>query len=495
VLPSVELQGLRKRFGAVSALETASLTAFPGEVHALVGENGAGKTTLMNILNGMVAPDAGTMRLGGHPFHPSTPRDAAAAGVGMVHQHFTLVPRLTVLENVALGVRRSRGGLRLHLPSVRERLRELMRETGLELDPERPVEGMGVGARQRVEILKLLHRDPAVLILDEPTSVLAPAEVTRLFAILRRLADGGRTVLLIAHKLDEVLAVADRITVLRDGATVLEALRAQVDGDTLARAMVGRPLPSPPPRSSPPANGLEVASLQGVAVAGGRGEEALRGVDLSVVHGEVVGIAGVEGNGQRELALVLAGRLAPARGRVRLPESVGFIPQDRREEGLVLDFTLTENVALAHHSDPAYLRRGLLRWRALEDATRVILSAYAVRAPGPGTGASALSGGNQQKVVVGRELSRSPDLLVVENPTRGLDIAAADFVHRELLRLQAGTEGSTPPGIVLLSNDLDEILALSQRILVMVRGRLIPVPEGERTREGVGALMLSGGRS
>lgn len=483
--PSVEVRDLRKRFGTVQALSGASLSALPGEIHALLGENGAGKTTLLNVLDGMVAPDSGEIRVGGRPVAPRSPRDAVALGIGLVHQHFTLVPRLTVLENVALGIRSGPLGLGWPLDRVRQGLRSLAEDTGLEVAADAPVETLEVSARQRVEILKVLMRDPTILALDEPTAVLAPAEVERLFGMLRRLANGGRTILLIAHKLDEVLSVADRVTVLREGRTVLEAPRAAVDGPALARAMVGRELPAPdaPPASAP---GPVVARLQGVSVPGERGIGGLRDVSLEFRRGEIVGIAGVDGNGQRALARVLAGRGSPESGQVELPARVGFVPGDRREEGLVLDFDLAGNVALALHDDPAWRRGPALRWRAIREETAGLIGRYGIRAPGPGTPVRALSGGNQQKVVVGRELDRDPDLLVVENPTRGLDVAAAGFVHAELRRR------SRDRAVVLLSTDLDEILALSDRVLVMVRGACMEVPPREQTREGVGRRMLAG---
>ena len=481
----MDIRGLTKRFGALTALEGASLTTHPGEIHALLGENGAGKSTLLNVLGGLLTPDAGEIRLHGRPVRIGTPREAVAAGIGMVHQHFTLVPRFTVLENVALGVR-SGWGLGWPLKEVRNRLEVLAGETGLNVDPDARAETLGVGARQRVEILKALLWNPSILALDEPTAVLTPDEVERLFQILRGLAAGGRTILLVAHKLDEVLAVAHRITVLRDGRTVMEAPRSEVDEGTLARAMVGREVP-PPATPTPSTPGETVARLEGVHLRGGRGEERLRDVTLEVKRGEIVGVAGVEGNGQRELALLLARRVVADGGRVELPPRVGFIPQDRREEGLVLDFDISGNLALALHDDPHWRRGPALDWGRIRTEAGGLIQRYGVRAPGPDTVVRNLSGGNQQKVVVGREMDRDPHLLVVENPTRGLDVGATGFVHGELRRRREGR------GIVLLSTDLDEVLALSDRIVVMIRGTLVEVPEAERSREGVGLRMLGGG--
>lgn len=449
----------------------------------MLGENGAGKTTLLSILAGLLHADEGTIRIDGAEVRPATPRQAWALGIGMVHQHFALVDRMTVLDNLALG-RRTGGGFRLDRPGLRREAEALGRRVGLAVPLDAPVESLGVGDRQRSEILKVLLRDPSVLVLDEPTAVLAPAEVDGLLELLRRLAAEGRSVLLVAHKLDEVLAVADRVTVLRRGRTVLEAPRTDVDAPALAEAMVGH-APAPPARASgPAASGPVVARLRGVGV-----DRRLDGVDLDVRAGEIVGVAGVEGNGQRELALVLAGRRRPDRGEVSLPDASAFIPQDRRREGLMGAFTLTENVALRLHGEAAWRRGPFLRWAALRRRTAEMIEAFGIRAAGPGARATSLSGGNQQRLVVGRELQGRPPLVVAENPTRGLDVAGAAFVHRTL---RERTAGDDPAAVVLVSTDLDEILTLSDRVVVLVRGRIVAVPADERTRDGVGARMLAG---
>jgi simple sugar transport system ATP-binding protein len=513
------MEGIEKRFGRVTALMGARLAARAGEVHCVLGENGAGKTTLLSVLAGTASADAGTVRLDGARVRVRTPREAWRHGVGMVHQHFALVPRFSVLENLALGHRSTRAGFGLPLEHIARRATGLAEETGLVVPFHRRVEDLGVGDRQRAEILKVLLREPRVLILDEPTAVLAPPEVRRLLALLRRLAGQGRAVLLVAHKLDEVLAVADRVTVLRHGATVLEAVRSEVDAHVLATAMLGgtgvrtdevgvagRVDTGPEVASDgTPENGTdmatgvsphaaaEVATLSGVTLVGPAGERLLDDVSLRVWRGEIVGVAGVEGNGQRELARVLAARQPVADGTARVPADAAFIPQDRRREGLVLEMSLAENVALALQRDARYRRGPFLSWRRIRQRTADLMREHDIRAPGPDTRAGTLSGGNQQRLVVARELEGGPALLVAENPTRGLDVAGAAAVRERLRALRdRGREG---PGIVLVSTDLDEVLALADRLVVIVRGRLIAVPDSARTRDAVGRLMLSGGEA
>ncbi|HKK91927.1 MAG TPA: ATP-binding cassette domain-containing protein [Longimicrobiales bacterium] len=481
----VRIRGLRRTFGSVVALDDARLEVRSGEVHALVGENGAGKTTLLSILAGHLTPDSGTIEIDSAaiPDRGWTTREAWDRGVGMVHQHFALVPRLTGLENLSLGVRRARAGWALPTGWIRERVEAIREETGLDVDLRTPVEQLSVGERQRLEIMKVLLRDPRILVLDEPTAVLAPSEVDGLLTLLRRLAGEGRAVLLVAHKLDEVLRVADRITVLRNGHTVLEEERRKVTARSVAEAMVG----DAQALDAPERTAVEPGEIRARWL--GRDD----GADLELRAGEIVGVAGVEGNGQRALARALAGRQLPDDGRVHLPDGIAYIPQDRGHEGLIGSFDLTENVALGHHADPA-VRGGpgrlFLRWNALTARTREMIHTFGIRTSGSRATAASLSGGNQQRLVVARELHGRPELVVAENPTRGLDVAGARFVHDQLRRLRGSDDA---PAIVLVSTDLEEVLALSDRICTIVRGRLTEVPADERTREGVGARMLEAG--
>jgi simple sugar transport system ATP-binding protein len=505
---ALELVGIAKRFGAAVALDGATLAVRAGTVHALLGENGAGKTTLMRVAFGMVRPDAGVVRVDGRERHFASPADAIAAGLGMVHQHFALVPAMTVAENVALG-----GRGRFAARAAAERVREVSRRAGLVLDPDARVDTLSVGAQQRLEIVKALARDARVLILDEPTAVLAPAESAELLAWARDFAAGGGSVVLITHKLREVLAAADEVTVLRRGSTVATVRAADASESALAAAMLGTAVadaPGGPPRAQhravaadtrnrtvapimdPPRPSAPAAvrlAAHAITVADDRGVVRLRDATCEVRGGEIVGVAGVEGGGQRELLRALAGRAEPRAGRVERPSRVGFVPEDRHRDALLLDFSLVENVALRD----AGRRRGVVDWRRLARTTAELLARHDVRAPGPDAPAAALSGGNQQKLVLARELSSdlrapgdvssgAPAALVVENPTRGLDIRASAAVHD---RLREARDAGT--AVVVYSSDLDEVLALADRVLACYAGRLREVP---REREAVGRAIL-----
>ena len=476
------LADVSKRFGATQALRDVSLHVRRGTVHALLGENGAGKTTLVGAAFGLVTPDRGTIEAGNPLRAIISPSSAMSAGIGMVHQHFTNVPAMTVAENVAVG---SRGGFRADRAAAT--VVEIGRRTGLSLDPDALAGSLSVGAQQRLEIVKALARDATTLLLDEPTAVLAPAEASELLMWLREFANQGGSVVLITHRLREALAIADEVTVLRRGAVVLSAPVTSVDEPSLAGSLLGEETTSDAPaaRDGTPADpatrkthGNEIARLAHVSVEDERGVVVVREVSLAVRSGEIVGIAAVEGSGQHELLRVLAARIPPTSGAVELPSTVGFVPEDRQRHGLVLDFSLAENLALRG----AGRRAGRINWRSERAAATAALSEFDVRASGPSERARSLSGGNQQKLVLARELTGSPALVVAENPTRGLDLRATRDVHA---RLRGAATGGA--GVVLHSSDLDEVLALSDRVVVMHGGALRAVTSD---RESVGRAML-----
>ena len=477
---AVELRGITKRFPGVVANRDIELRVRRGEVHAIVGENGAGKSTLMKTLYGMHRPDEGTILLDGREIHLRSPADAIAAGIGMVHQHFMLADYFTVLENVILGSEPTRGG-GLDRATARRRIREISDRYALHLDPDAMVEDLGVGDRQRVEIAKVLYRGATTLILDEPTAVLVPQEVDELFGNLAELKREGLTVIFISHKLDEVRKVADSITVIRRGTTVGTADPKTTTARQLAELMVGSELPSPETRSST-VRETPVLQLRGVTVASRGGRPAVDDVALTVREGEVVGIAGVEGNGQAELVDAVMGLRPLAAGTVLLGEEditawttrgrreagVGFIPEDRHRQGMLLEAPLWENRILGHQTRPPAVKGPFIDRRTARADTARIMSDYDVRAPGPDTPAVALSGGNQQKLIVGREMSAAPRLLIAAHPTRGVDVGAQAAIW-ELLK-DARAEGM---GILLISADLDELIGLSDTRHVMLRGRLV----------------------
>ncbi len=477
--PRLKLEAIKRQYGPVIALDDATLTVASGEVHALLGENGAGKSTLMKIAFGLEQPNAGTIAIDGVRTSLRSPRDAMARGIGMVQQHFALVEAMTVTENVALGLPG-----RLNLAQTSQLIRRISDESGLAIDVDARVADLAVSAQQRLEIIKSLARRSSILILDEPTAVLSPSESEELLAWTRRFADGGGTVILIAHKLREVLSVANHITVLRKGRTVLTAKAVDVTEKTLADAMLGdstaRAIPQPRAAQARP-DTMPVLELATVSATDDKGVERLRDVSLTIRAGEMVGIAAVEGAGQHELLRILAGRQHPARGTATIPASIGFVPEDRHRDAVVLDATLTENVALRG----AARHRGLMDWTALRMATSAMMKARDVRAASESVPMRTLSGGNQQKLVLGRELAGVPAALVVENPTRGLDIRATSDVHHALRTARdAGT------AVIVYSSDLDEVLALADRVLVVAAGR---VREVRGDRDTVGRAMLAGG--
>ena len=482
--PALALQDIDKRFGATRALTSASLRVRPGTVHALLGENGAGKSTLMRVAYGMERPDAGMIRVRGAAVRLNTPADAIALGIGMVHQHFTLVPVMTVAENVALG---DHGALDLQRTSAE--LRELSDRTGFALDPQVRVEHLSVAAQQRVEIAKALMRRARILVLDEPTAVLPPSESATLLRWLRSFADQGNAVVLITHKLGEALSVADDVTVLRRGRTVLATPAANATTASLTDAMLGSADAGEQSTRAPAGSRAEggpamppVFRAERVTVVDAAGVMRVREASFVIGAGEIVGIAGVEGSGQRELLRALAGRLPIASGILERPKAVGFVPEDRHRDAVLLDRSLVENIALRG----AAVRHGIIDWGAIRTHTESLMRSFDVRAAGPRAPMRTVSGGNQQKLVLARELdadgATGPRAIVVENPTRGLDVRAAAQVHARLRSIR-----DTGAAVALYSSDIDEVLELANRMLVVYAGS---VREAAVDRDVVGRLML-----
>jgi simple sugar transport system ATP-binding protein len=498
----LEMRGIRKEFPGVLANDDVSLDVRRGEVHALLGENGAGKSTLMNILYGLYRPDAGEIRLGGKPITFSSARDAIRAGIGMVHQHFMLIPVMTVAENVVLGSEPVRNGIFLDESTAARRVADMARTFRFAVDPDARVDSISVGQQQRVEIMKALYRNVDVLILDEPTAVLTPQEATDLFEILGTLRREGISIIFISHKLKEVLEIADRITVLRRGKKIETVPRAGATEASLARAMVGRDvlLRVEKPPAEP---GDVLLSVDDLHVRDDRAIEKVRGMSLDVRAGEIVGIAGVDGNGQTELIEALTGLRHVESGRVEvggrelhhasvrstLDAGVGHIPEDRQRRGLVLEFSIAENVALHDYAEPPDSKWGWLFPARLVERARRLIEEFDVRGGGPLTPAGALSGGNQQKLVAAREISRDPKVLIAAQPTRGLDVGAIEYLHRRLV-----SERDEGRAILLVSLELDEILSLSDRILVIYEGRIVGEHSGEVSEEAIGLEMLGGRR-
>ena len=498
----LSIRDLTKRFGPVLANDGIDLEIGPGEIHALLGENGAGKTTLMNVLFGLVEPDAGTILLRGEPYRPTGPSDAIRAGIGMVHQHFMLIPTFTVVENVVLGSEPT-GRLTLDLPTARADLATLSERFGLNVDPDALVRDLPVGVQQRVEILKALYRQADVLILDEPTAVLAPPEVEQLFEVMRGLAAGGRSIIFISHKLREVLSVAEHVTVLRRGQVVGTVRPDDATEQSLATMMVGRPVDLVVEKA-PATPREEILRVDGLRVLDQRGSVVVDGVDLTVRGGEIVGLAGVEGNGQTELVEALAGLRSVRDGRVTIVNAdltgasprdlaehgVSHIPEDRHRYGLVLAHSLADNLVLSR-----YDRQPFARWfRRMLDAVRQfaarLVAEYDVRTPSVRAQAATLSGGNQQKVVVARELSAEPRLLIAAQPTRGVDVGATELIHR---RISAARDAGA--AVLLISSELDELLAVADRLLVIYRGRITAELDTESVdREMLGLLIAGASR-
>src|SRR3954453_18052580 len=499
--PLLELRGITKRFPGVLANDQVSFDLRTGEVHALLGENGAGKSTLMNILYGLYSPDEGEILLNGKPLHLGSPHAAIDAGIGMVHQHFMLIPVMTVAENIVLAAEPKKGVL-LDRAGAEQRVTELAQRFKFHIDPRARIQDITVGQQQRVEILKALYRHAAILILDEPTAVLTPQEAVELFEILKALVAEGMSVIFISHKLNEVLEIADRVTVLRRGKKVDTIDRAGATEESLARMMVGRDVLLRVDKQ-PAKAGEILLHVEDVHVVDERGLEAVRGVSFDVRAGEIVAIAGVDGNGQTELIDGLTGLRKPSQGRILvgdrdltrasahafLQEGVGHIPEDRHRRGLVLEFSLAENLVLHDYAKAPYARRGLLSPGRVLKSARKLLSEFDVRGGSATTPASALSGGNQQKVVIAREVSRDPRVLIAAQPTRGLDVGAIEFVHRRLVE-----QRDAGKAVLLVSLELDEVLSLADRILVIYEGSIAGEYEPGVSEEELGIAMTGGRR-
>ncbi len=495
-IQSVEMCNIVKRFPGVLANSKVCFDVQAGEVHALLGENGAGKSTLMRQLYGLYQPDEGEIRIDGKPYVFHSPADAIRAGIGMIHQHFMLVPTLTVAQNVALGLRSSRGVL-LDLDKVVARIRELAEAYGLKADPNAYVWQLSVGEQQRVEIIKALYRGASLIILDEPTAVLTPQEVNDLFATLRRMVQEGHSLVLISHKLHEVMAISDRVTVLRDGVVIGTRKTSEVTRDELVKMMVGRELKDIEPRPHRP--GPVRLHVEGLKTMGDRGTEALHGVELEIHAGEILGLAGVSGNGQRELAECLAGMRKAMAGKVligdkditdstlnqRVDAGMAYIPEERMRDGAIREFSVEENLYLHDHSAPQYTHGIFLDFTKMEAHASDVVNEFTVKTPSLSTPLKNLSGGNIQKLIMARELSRRPDVLICAQPTRGVDIGASEYIHQRLLAQRE--EGTA---ILLISEDLDEVLALSDRIAVIYEGKIMGIiPRAEAVSERIGLLM------
>jgi general nucleoside transport system ATP-binding protein len=496
----LELRGITKRFPGVLANDNVDISLNQGEILALLGENGAGKTTLMNILYGLYAPDEGQVLVRGEEVSIKSPNDAIARGIGMVHQHFMLVPVMTVAENVMLGEETTKNGIFLDKKQVAQRIREISAEYGLEVDPDAYIKDLPVGTQQRVEIIKVLYRNANILILDEPTAVLTPQEVEGLFKIMRALIEGGKSIIFITHKLKEVLAMADRIVVLRSGKVAGSTLPKESTPETLASLMVGRDvsLTLTKEKAKPQDVVLQVKDL---FVQDEREHLVVNGINFEVRGGEVLGVAGVQGNGQTELVYALTGllpvqdgdillngkSLAHASPRQILEKGVAHIPEDRQRHGLILSFPIYDNMMLCTYYQKPFSKGVVLQEKIIKENAAKLTAQFDVRAPSINVAVSALSGGNQQKVIVAREFSRPIKLLIASQPTRGLDVGSIEYIHGRII--QQRNDGVA---VLLVSSELDEILALSDRIAVMYKGQIVDILDADAVDKQYLGLLMAG---
>jgi len=500
--PVLELRGITKRFPGTLANDHVDFDLRRGEVHALLGENGAGKSTLMNILYGLYSPDEGEVLINGEPVRIASPGDAIARGIGMVHQHFMLIPVMSVAENIVLAVEPRRDGVLLDYKSARNRVRDLASSFGFAIDPDAKIEDISVGQQQRVEILKALYRRADILILDEPTAVLTPQEAVELFGILKNLQREGLSIIFISHKLNEVLEIAERVTVLRRGKVIETVPTAGATEEELARRMVGRDvvlrIDKAPSQPTDP-----ILVVEGLTVKDDRDLVKVKDLSFEVRGGEIVAIAGVDGNGQTELIDAITGLRRPEEGRIlvegrevtnanarhHFDVGVGHVPEDRQRRGLVLEFSLAENIGLHDYRKAPFSRFGWLNPKRLLERAKRLIREFDVRGGGPGTPGGALSGGNQQKVILAREIDRDPRVLVAAQPTRGLDVGAIEFVHRRLVE-----ERDEGRAVLLVSLELEEVLSLADRILVIYEGEFVGEFPPTSTEEELGVAMTGGGK-
>lgn len=506
----IELKGITKRFGQLLANDNAELFVKKGEIHALVGENGAGKTTLMKILYGLYTPDSGTIRIRGKEVNIRSSKDAIDLKIGMVHQHFMLVKTLSVSENVVLGKEITKNGFVIDYEKTNQEVKKLVQKFNLSLEPSAKVSTLGVGEQQRLEILKLLYRDAEILIFDEPTAVLTPQETKYFFDIMKKLSVDGKTIILITHKLKEVLEVSNNITVMRQGRTVGRLETSKTDESEIAKLMVGRPVlfkVSKTVKTEDEINKSEtVVSIKNLSVLSSKGYTAINNLSLDIKKGEIFGIAGVEGNGQSELIETVAGLRKPFSGQIKIfgkdidfkrttPKSMfdiglAHIPEDRHKDGLVLDFTVSENMILGRHREKVFSNSFNINFNRVEEFASKMINDYLIYPPKLSLKARMLSGGNQQKIVVARELSKKPRFILISQPTRGVDVGAIEFIHKKII--EARDSGCA---ILLVSADLSEILSLSDRIGVIYRGEIKKVFLADKTNEDELGLIMMGGAS
>ncbi|TYR82779.1 ABC transporter ATP-binding protein [Priestia megaterium] len=497
----IEMLGIRKEFPGIVANDNITLQVKKGEIHALLGENGAGKSTLMNVLFGLYQPEKGQIKVNGKEVKITNPNIANDLGIGMVHQHFMLVQNFTVTENIILGNEPTKVG-KINIKEAAQEIQKLSNQYGLSVDPYAKIEDISVGMQQRVEILKTLYRGAEILIFDEPTAALTPQEITELIEIMKRLIQEGKSIILITHKLKEIMAVCDRCTIIRKGVGIGTVNISETNPDELASLMVGREVHFKTEKKTATPKEA-VLTIDQLVVEDGRGVSAVNNLNLNVRAGEILGIAGVDGNGQTELIEAITGLRKIKLGSIHLKgkdltalstrkiteAGVGHIPQDRHKHGLVLDYTIGENIALQTYYQPPLSKSGILNYKEIYKKAKALITEYDVRTPNEYTQARALSGGNQQKAIIAREVDRSPELLIAAQPTRGLDVGAIEFIHRKLIE-----ERDKGRAVLLVSLELDEVMNLSDRIAVIYEGRIVDVVDPKETNEQELGLLMAGGK-